>query len=164
MCIRDRFWKDLDETVRQAIYNPGETFLCRMLKIRRDGKWLRIVLPSGRALCYPSPEIDKHDTITYMGMNQYSRKWQRISTYAGKLAENATQAVARDVMAANMPEVERCGYEITLTVHDEIICEAPDKPQFNAEDLSDILSSVPEWAEGLPLAAAGFEALRYRKD
>lgn len=159
-----RFWKDLDETVRQAIYNPGETFLCRMLKIRRDGKWLRIVLPSGRALCYPSPEIDKHDTITYMGMNQYSRKWQRISTYAGKLAENATQAVARDVMAANMPEVERCGYEITLTVHDEIICEAPDKPQFNAEDLSDILSSVPEWAEGLPLAAAGFEALRYRKD
>lgn len=159
-----RFWKELDETVRQAIYNPGETFPCRRVRIRVDGKWLRIALPSGRALCYPSPEIDKHDTITYMGMNQYSRKWQRISTYGGKLAENITQAVARDVMAYNMPEVESCGYDIVLSVHDELITETDDVPTQNAKDLSAILATVPDWADGLPLAAAGFDAYRYKKD
>lgn len=159
-----RFWKDLDETVRQAIYNPGETFPCRRVRIRVDGKWLRIALPSGRALCYPSPEIDKHDTITYMGMNQYSRKWQRISTYGGKLAENITQAVARDVMAANMPRMEDAGYGIVLTVHDECISEAPDSPEYGVDAMANILAMAPKWGEGLPLAAAGFESPRYRKD
>jgi DNA polymerase len=159
-----RFWKDLDETVRAAIYTPGETFPCRRVRIRRDGKWLRIVLPSGRALCYPSPEVDKNDTITYMGMNQYTRKWQRISTYGGKIAENITQAVARDAMAANMPDVEYCGYDIVLSVHDELITEADDDLDHDAGDLSEILATVPDWAEGLPLAAAGFDAYRYKKD
>lgn len=159
-----RFWKDLDETVRVAIDNPGITYPCRRVKIRRDGKWLRIVLPSGRALCYPSPEIDSNGHITYMGMNQYSRKWQRISTYGGKLAENITQAASRDVMAYNMPEVEESGYDIVLSVHDELITETDDVPEQNAKGLSAILATVPDWADGLPLAAAGFDAYRYKKD
>jgi DNA polymerase len=183
-----QFWKDLDETVRAAIENPGKTFPCRKVKIRRDGKWLRIVLPSGRALCYPSPALvpekllrKKADletldpealaeaatgrtTITYMGMNQYTRKWERLSTYGGKLAENITQAVARDAMAENMPAVEEAGYDIVLSVHDELITEADDADEYNANSLSEILATVPSWAEGLPLAAAGFEAYRYKKD
>ena len=158
------FWKDLAEAVRQAIWTPGTTMRCRMLKIRRDGKWLRIVLPSGRALCYPSPEVSEDGTISYMGMNQYTRAWCRLTTYGGKLAENVTQAVARDVMADNMPDIERAGYAIVLSVHDEILCEAAEQPEYSAEGLSGILAQVPEWAEGLPLAAAGFEGLRYRKD
>lgn len=158
------FWKDLDASVRAAICNPGKTYPCRKVKIRRDGAWLRIALPSGRALCYPSPEIDKHDTITYMGVNQYSRKWSRISTYGGKIAENITQAVARDVMAENMPEVEEAGFDIVLSVHDELITEADDDLDHDHEALSAILATVPDWAEGLPLAAAGFEAYRYKKD
>lgn len=157
------FWKDIDEAVRAAIESPGRTFLCRMLKVRRDGAWLRIGLPSGRALCYPSPEI-VDGKITYMGVNQYSRKWARLDTYGGKLAENITQAVARDVMANGMGRVEAAGYQIVLSVHDELISEAPDEDEFNDGALSAILATVPEWAPGLPLAAAGFEALRYRKE
>lgn len=159
-----QFWKDLDETVRRAIDQPGKTFPCRLVKIRRDGKWLRIVLPSGRALCYPSPEISPKGVITYMGMNQYSRKWCRLDTYGGKLAENITQAVARDVMAENMPAVEEAGYDIVLSVHDELITEADDDLDHDHEALSAILAQVPAWAGGLPLAAAGFEAYRYKKD
>lgn len=156
-------WADVEQLVRQAIEHPGKTFLCRRLKIRRDGAWLRIVLPSGRALCYPSPAIIK-DKITYMGVNQYSRKWGRIDTYAGKLVENCTQAIARDVMAHNMPHIDASGYEIVLTVHDEIISETSDDDEYNAEQLSAMLAANPPWALDLPLAAAGFEAYRYKKE
>lgn len=200
-------WRDLENAVRDAIENPGTTFPCRALRVRRDGAWLRIRLPSGRALCYPSPEISRggecvscegtgkvlaggcqgeappgvahweicdackgkgksadSNTISYMGMNQYSRKWERVRTYSGKLVENCIQAIARDVMAANMPAIEDAGYQIILTVHDECICEADDDLDHDAKGLSEILATVPDWAEGLPLAAAGFEAPRYKKD
>lgn len=79
------------------------------------------------------------------------------------IVHNCCQGVARDVMAYNMPEIENAGYEILLTVHDELITEAPDMPDFNAEDLSTMLSASKPWSKGLPLASAGFEAYRYRK-
>jgi DNA polymerase bacteriophage-type len=188
------YWRELDATVRDAISAPGVTFNCGKVKIRRDGAWLRIVLPSGRALCYPGPllqpekrkkkgEVDAETAdadalddsavqapvegrtkITYMGMNQYTRKWSRIDTYGGKIFENICQAVARDVMAYNMPAIEAAGYQIVLTVHDEVVCEAPDDPRYSAEQLAALLCATPPWARGMPLAAAGFEAYRYKKD
>lgn len=157
-------WKDLAEAVRAAIAQPGRTITCRRLKVRRDGAWLRIGLPSGRALCYPSPTVEDDGQITYMGINQYSRKWCRLKTYGGKLFENVCQAVARDVMAHNMPAIEDAGYQVVLTVHDEVICEAPDSDDFNADHLSALLSNNPPWAPDMPLAAGGFEAYRYKKD
>ena len=158
------YWSELADTVRKAIARPGESVTARRLKVRRDGAWLKIQLPSGRLLCYPSPQVDEGGKISYMGVNQYSRQWSRISTYGGKLFENITQAAARDVLAANMPRVEAAGYEIVLSVHDELICEAPDTDDFTADGLCDLMATVPEWAEGLPLASAGFESKRYRKD
>lgn len=157
-------WKELGEAVVQATCQPGTTLTVRRLKVRRDGNWLRIRLPSGRFLCYPSPQVGERGDFSYMGVNQYSRKWSRIKSYGGKLVENVTQAAARDVLAASMPHVEAAGYEIVLTVHDEIITEAPDLPEYNAEHLAQLMSTNPPWADGLPLSAAGFEAPRYRKD
>ncbi|EEA9138403.1 DNA polymerase [Salmonella enterica subsp. enterica] len=157
------FWYELERTVRTAITTPKKTLYCGYLKIRRDGAWLRIQLPSGRALCYPSPSIEKGN-ITYQGVNSYSRKWQRLKTYGGKLVENVTQAAARDVLAGNMPLIEDAGYSIVLTVHDEVITEAPDTGDFNDEALSALLSTNPEWAPDIPLNAGGFEAYHYRKD
>ncbi|MBW9775111.1 DNA polymerase, partial [Escherichia coli] len=103
------FWYELERTVRTAIATPQKTLYCGYLKIRRDGAWLRIQLPSGRAVCYPSPVIEKGN-ITYMGVNSYSRKWQRLKAYGGKLVENITQAAARDILAGNMPLIEDAGY------------------------------------------------------
>ncbi|EAR3632523.1 DNA polymerase [Salmonella enterica] len=157
------FWYELERTVRTAIATPKKTLYCGYLKVRRDGAWLRIQLPSGRALCYPSPSIEKGN-ITYQGINSYSRKWQRLKTYGGKLVENVTQAAARDVLAGNMPLIEDAGYSIVLTVHDEVICEAPDTDDFNDKALSALLSTNPEWAPDIPLNAGGFEAYHYRKD
>lgn len=157
------FWYQLERTVRAAIATPQKTLYCGYLKIRRDGAWLRIQLPSGRALCYPSPSIEKGN-ITYQGINSYSRKWQRLKTYGGKLVENVTQAAARDVLAGNMPLIEDAGYSIVLTVHDEVITETPDTDEFNDKALSALLSTNPEWAPDIPLNAGGFEAYHYRKD
>ncbi|SPP31537.1 hypothetical protein ARAF_0669 [Arsenophonus endosymbiont of Aleurodicus floccissimus] len=99
-----------------------------------------------------------------MGINPYNRKWERLKTYGGKITENICQSTARDVLAYNIPPIEKTGYEIVLTVHDEIISEAPDTPQFSAEVLSTLLSAKPYWAFDLPLNAAGFETDRYRKE
>lgn len=158
------FWKDLDEAARMAVLRPGVTYECRMLKLRRDGAWLRIRLPSGRFLCYPSPQVDEAGKLSYMGVNQYSRKWSRLKTYGGKLAENVTQAASRDVLTHNMPAIESAGYQIVLSVHDEVLTEVPDQLKYNADRLSTLLASLPPWAHGLPLAATGFETYRYRKD
>lgn len=187
------WWRELEDAARQAIGTPGLTVQCRKVNLVRTGAWLRIVLPSGRSLCYPAPQLGGKCTtcegtgmlkiegkdqtcpscdgerqgstgqITFMGINQYSRKWSRMSTYGGKLVENITQAVARDILLYNFPAIEAAGYKIVLTVHDEDITEAPNEPQFNAEHLAQLMAANPQWAKGLPLAAAGFEASRYRK-
>lgn len=161
-----QFWYNLEDEVIRAINGPTCTAELKP-GARRDGNWLRIVLPSGRSLCYPSPRVQQDDegntSISYMGTDQYTRKWQRIKTFSGKLAENVTQAVARDVMAANMPRIEKAGYPMVLSVHDEIITEVPDTSEFTVGELSALLATVPPWATGLPLAASGFECYRYRK-
>jgi DNA polymerase len=156
------YWDTINKTTVTAIQRPGHTLICGYHKIRRDGDWLRISLPSGRYLCYPHPKIEDNK-ISYMGVNQFSRKWERLTTYGGKLVENITQAVARDILAAGMTNAEEKGYEIILTVHDEIIAEVPNSPEFTQKHLSELMSQVPIWAAGLPLAAKGFETNRYQK-
>lgn len=157
-------WPALAQAAMMAVIQEGVTQHVRGIRLQRKGAWLRVQLPSGRLLCYPAPEVDGTGKLSYMGVNQYSRKWSRLKTYGGKLSENITQAAARDVLAASMPAVESAGYQIVLTVHDEILTEAPDTPEFNTSHLAGLMATTPTWAKGLPLSAAGFEAYRYRKD
>lgn len=157
-------WRELEQTCIEAVQNPGTTLVCRRFKVRRDGAWLRVGLPSGRrALCYPQPKVES-GKLTYMGVNQYTRQWSRLKTYGGKLVENVTQAGARDVLADPTERIEAGGYEIVLSVHDELITEADDTPARSVGELAGFMSAPPVWAPDLPLAAAGFETYRYRKD
>lgn len=158
------WWPMLEQAFRDAIDSPGFVFDCGTVKIRRDGSWIRARLPSGRFVCYPSPAIDDKGRCSYMGVDQYSRRWSRIQTYSGKLAENFCQSFAADILTYNMPAIEAEGYLLTLSVHDELICECPDTNEFTHGRLAALMSTVPPWAEGLPLAAAGFECYRYRKE
>lgn len=155
-------WKGVEEAVKAAVAQPGRATQYLRLKFRRDGSWLRVRLPSGRYLCYPAIKVED-GKISYSGVDQYTKKWQRIHTHGGKFVENFCQAAARDVLAYNMPLVEAAGYEIVLHVHDEIIAEVPDTPDFSGEGLADLMATNQEWSEGLPLAAEGFETQRYRK-
>lgn len=157
-----RLWKALDDAVRNAIDTPSKIYPAGPMKVQRTGNWLRIKLPSGRMLCYPHPKIEDNK-ITYAGVNQYSRKWERISTWGPKVFENICQGVARDVLAHGMQLAEKEGYEPVCHVHDELICETPDTDQFTGDGLARLMASNPPWADGLPLAAEGFHAYRYRK-
>lgn len=158
----EALWSQAQTAFADATNNPGTTFDAGPLKFRRDGAWLRLRLPSGRYLCYLQPRVDRNG-CSYMGVNQYTRQWDRIRTYGGKLIENATQAWARDVLADNMPRVEWHKYQIVLTVHDELITETPDTGDYSAEHLAQLMARRPTWAPDVPLAAAGFECYRYRK-
>ena len=158
------YWKELEDAVRLAILNPGVTRDCRKIKVRVDGAWLRLGLPSGRALCYPSPAFDDDGHISYTGHNTYTRQWGRVNTYGGKLFENLCQAVACDQFAEIIPQAEEECYELVLGLHDEWVAEVPDTPDFSADRLAEIMCSPLPWNEGLPLAAKGFETYRYRKE
>ena len=163
-------WYDMEAAARSAINNLGESFAVRDLitfDVKADAQgiaWLRMKLPSGRYLCYPHPQVSDSSSLSYEGINQYTRKWERLDTYGGKLTENAVQAIARDVFMTGMLRAEEAGYRVCIRVHDELVCETPDEPAYTSEGLATLMATSPSWAAGLPLAAAGFEAYRYRKD
>lgn len=159
----ESLWAKSEAACANALAEPATEFKYGKCIAIRKGNWLRIILPSGRSLSYPAPRIED-GKLSFMGINQYSRKWSRISTYGGKLVENMTQAVARDVFKSTYPAIVEAGYSIRLPVHDENITYAPDGLLYGPKQLSALMAKVPHWAPGLPLAAAGFEGYRYRKD
>ena len=157
------YWKELENTVRKAIETPGVTYPCRKVKVRRDGAWLRIALPSGRCLCYPNPGEDDQG-LFYTGFNQYTRQWGKVYTYGGKFFEQLTQGVACDQFAEPMPAIEAAGFDIILGVHDEWAAEVDADSPLDDALLSELMCSDLGWNAGLPLAAKGFETTRYKKE
>ena len=95
-----------------------------------------------------------------MGANN---KWVRQETYSGKITENLTQATARDLLAEAMKRIERAGLDIVGHVHDEVILEVP-ADSITVDEVCGIMNQNPAWAEGLPLASAGYTGLWYYKD
>lgn len=183
-----QFWRDIEDAAMAAIRNPGKEFTAgpRGVKFSRNvetdnngnkvaGWWLRMTLPSGRVMSYPgvglsvSKETDEDGKVStnvrikYQGENQLTRQWGFQYTYSGKLVENCTQALCRDLLANALLNVEANGYPIVLHVHDEIICETPDLPEYNVAELERLMCELPEWAEGFPLVAEGQELKRYAK-
>lgn len=139
------------------------------------GWWLCMELPSGRILSYPgigvsvTKETDEHGRVNtnvrikYQGENQLTRQWTTLYTHGGKACENIVQALCRDLLAYAMINVEGGGYPIVLSVHDELVCETPDTPDYTVPELEKLMCALPEWAEGFPLVAEGSEMYRYAK-
>lgn len=139
------------------------------------GWWLCMELPSGRILSYPGigvsvtketdedGRVNTNVRIKYQGENQLTRQWTTLYTHGGKACENIVQALCRDLLAYAMINVESGGYPIVLSVHDELVCETPDTPEYNVAELEKLMCSLPDWAEGFPLVAEGQELKRYAK-
>ncbi len=139
------------------------------------GWWLCMELPSGRILSYPGigvsvtketdedGRVNTNVRIKYQGENQLTRQWTTLYTHGGKACENIVQALCRDLLAYAMINVERGGYPIVLSVHDELVCETPDTPEYTVAELEKLMCALPEWAEGFPLVAEGSEMYRYAK-
>ena len=100
----------------------------------------------------------------FYGTSQTTKKWELTETYGGKLTENIVQAVARDLLCSAMMNLYGAGYAIRFHIHDEVILEAPKESGKTLQEAVRLMCTLPEWAEGLPLDAAGFEGYYYRKD
>jgi len=158
-------WATLKGAATAAILHPGTSVPAgEHLLFRRDGAWLRLRLPSGRYLCYPSPQIDDKGQISHMGMNQYTHQWCRMKTYGGKFFAESSQATAACVLKGNLLKIEEAGYEVVFTVHDEVVTEVEKFLTGAAERLALLLAAPQSWSEGLPLAAKGVEDYHYGKD
>lgn len=165
------FWKETEQRVWAAFGQPwarvGKSFYpCEFTRTKFG---LACRLPSGRVMAYPRAELPANDSerclFKYYAPLRVRKGFAMSKTHAGKIVENITQAVARDVLAANLSHVEAAGYKIILSVHDELITEVPRFPNdFNADGLAALMATPPNWAKDLPLAAAGFESSRYKKD
>lgn len=103
------------------------------------------------------------ERIRYMGESQTTRQWGKQYTYGGKLAENITQALCRDLLAYALVSVDAAGWPIILHVHDEVVCEVPNEPEYSVAKLEEMMCTLPSWAKGFPLAAEGQELSRYAK-
>lgn len=162
-----RLWYDLEAAAKAAVGEPGSVFKAAnnriMFKVVDD--WLYMRLPSGRRLAYFKPELAPDGSVTFMGIDTYTRRWKRCDTYGGKLTENAVQAIARDLLLNGMFNLDREEFDLIGTVHDEVLIEDDDGPeeQDRFEQATELLCRLPDWAEGLPVEADGFTAKRYRK-
>lgn len=165
-----QFWYDLENAAIRALRDGGKQ-TCRGITFVKRGSFLWARGPSGRVMCYPYPQIKavdtpwgaKKDALTYMAVNSVTRKWDRVSTYGGSLAENFTQFTARDIQTAAMQRIEAMGHEAVLEVYDEIVVEAP-IGALTVDKLTTAMRTIPQWATGLPIAAEGWAGKRYRKD
>ena len=163
-------WHALEACAKNAIWDPDNTFTFKKIKFRmgdpkgRLAGALLMELPSNHRLVYRNARVED-GRIIYWGVNQYTRQWCELDTYGGKLVENATQAVARDLLADAMVNLENEFPDTLLTtVHDEIVGMA------KSEDADELftgmkiaMSAVPMWARGMPLSCAGGIVERYGK-
>jgi DNA polymerase len=189
------FWKGLESAAKEAIRNPGKVFSYREIRFASDRVFLRMRLPSGRCIHYFQPGIDENrfikknerpedhpedctcdecgwyaENIYYWGMKQVDGKtttqFAKVYSYGGKLVENAIQGLCRDIMCDGGLRVEKNGFPVVFTVHDEVISLVKES-EVRSDTLQvfeQLLSEVPSYVTGLPLIAKkGWIGKRYRK-
>jgi DNA polymerase len=184
---REKFWRvktlwnDMERTACETVERECDV-RCGVVtwSYDTDLDFLYCILPSGRKLCYPFPQVKEKATpwgemrpqLTFMGVDTYTKQWKRQSTYGGMLVENVVQAISRDVMAEAMLRCEWSGlYEVVLSVHDEVIAEC-EEGLGNIEEFMMLLTILPPWAKyrgrsggmvEIPIAVEGWKGVRYKK-
>lgn len=160
-----QFWWNVDTAAVKAVTEKKRTKVGRITFEYKSGI-LFVELPSGRKLSYVKPRMALNkfgrNGLTYEGIME-NKKWGRIETYGPKLVENIVQGTARDLLAEAMLRLEKIGYLIVMHCHDEIIAEVPEGDG-SVEEMCAAMAEQPEWAEGLPLRADGYECAFYKKD
>ena len=176
-------WRDANKRIRDLWYSmeaaavqviqTGQPVGLRSLVLAREMDagnnldFLTIRLPSGRKLYYAHPSLGQNQwgkpSITYMGMDQTTKKWKLIETYGGKLVENCVQAIARDCLAEAIERLEAANYPVVFHVHDEVVVECTAE-RASLDDIAAIMEQPVSWAPDLPLGADGWVGAFYKKD
>lgn len=168
-----KLWGLVEAAARSAVLEGRTSILQHGMTISRNFDvahgldFMVVGLPSGRRLYYPHPTMTQNrfgrPSISYMGQNQTTKKWERIETYGGKLVENIVQAVARDCLSEAITRLEAAGYSVVFHIHDEIVVDSAG-PGTSLERMEQIMAEVPAWAPGLPLNADGWANEFFKKD
>lgn len=156
-------WWDIDSVVKRVVKTRSKEKY-KNLVISYEKGILFIELPSKRRLAYPKAKIGMNrfggESVVYEGI-VVGNKWDKIESYGGKFVENIVQAIARDILAEAMMRLEKKGFNIVMHIHDEVVIESDSS---SIEEVNQIMSVVPIWADGLILDADGFESEFYKKD
>jgi DNA polymerase len=181
-----QFWYDCEGAAKEAVSRKASVDVTiaggrSKLTFIWESGFLFIGLPSGRRLAYVKPRIEAEDlyrekadgskfqiaragSLTYEGLDQKTKQWTRVPTYGGKLVENITQAIARDLLAESMLALDDEGFSLLTTVHDEIVAEELIDGPRDVHLAEQIMGRPIPWAEGLPLRGDGFETPYYMKE
>lgn len=157
------------QTIRSETTDAVITLACE-LDIITGTRYMTILLPSGRKLYYPSPEIGVNrwgnPSVSYMGQNQTTKRWERVETYGGKLVENIVQAIARDCLAIAIENLESQGLHVVFHIHDEVVIDTPAWADEDTmlETVTKIMTKPIPWAQALPLNADGWVDKFFKKD
>lgn len=157
------------QTIRSETTDAVITLACE-LDVITGTRYMTILLPSGRKLYYPSPEISVNrwgnPSVSYMGQNQTTKRWERVETYGGKLVENIVQAIARDCLAIAIENLEAQGLHVVFHIHDEVVIDTPAWADEDTmlETVTKIMTKPIPWAQMLPLNADGWVDKYFKKD
>lgn len=157
------------QTIRSETTDAVITLACE-LDVITGTRYMTILLPSGRKLYYPSPEIGVNrwgnPSVSYMGQNQTTKRWERVETYGGKLVENIVQAIARDCLAIAIENLEAQGLHVVFHIHDEVVIDtlAWADNDTMLDTVTKIMTKPIPWAQALPLNADGWVDKFFKKD
>ncbi len=162
-----RYWAKLEDAYTRALRNPGREFSAGRVMYLYDGQHLWYALPSGRILCYPFAKFEG-DEITYIKAAWKpaadAKEWPRARLWKGLACENITQAIAHDLLRHSLRECDRQNLEVVLHCHDEIVLQVKSSAvECSITDLSHIMCTPPEWAQGIPLSVEINSMSRYGK-
>lgn len=186
------FWYALERAAVKAVEQDREVEVWteympddhNVISFKPIDEWLSMRLPNGKRIWYRDPQLrltmppwhkpgeheecanntcdcEPRNQLTYMA--QKEGRWQRVNTYGGKLAENATQATSREVLMPAVKRVRKAGYPVILKVYDEIVSE-PKIGFGSVDEFTEIMGRpAGEWAEWFPITVDAWEGDRYKK-
>jgi DNA polymerase len=162
-----RLWSDYENAVIQALAKGWKQPLAHGVSFEPERGGLFIRLPSGRRLAYQNPRVIPNfrfgrPALVYTGVQSGTRKWTDLSLWGGVIAENATQAIARDCLATALTRLDAAGFRICMHVHDEAVLDVPIGVT-SAAEVAEIMGRPIDWAPGLPLCADAYECDFYQK-
>lgn len=166
------YWYEVERAAIAAVEEKGKRFPAgKHVSFVYDGTYLRAELPSGRAIRYPRPKVDVVERfgkpkkqLSYRTLWK-NAVWIRTTTYGGKLVENITQGVARDILYTGVLNAEAHKFFVINCVHDEAWTERSERyaTEFDLKQFTEKLCQMPSWANGCPVSAEGFVTDWYRK-
>ncbi|ARV77537.1 DNA polymerase A [Sinorhizobium phage phiM5] len=173
-----QLWRGLENAAINAVKNEGVEHHYQggpdapRITYLRKGNFLLCKLPSGRVLYYPYPRIElvasaygPRETLAYWTVNAVTKKWNKETTWGGRLTENVVQGLCRDLMLEALLRFRDAGYRVIGTVHDEGVLEVPDMriAAGGLDHIKSLMTVTPKWAKGFPIGADVGHGKRYGK-